>query len=107
MCDTTAQLAWDKPGEVGRDDFYYAINRTSPDSSEEIMLDTRYIDDSNVVTFTVTGLAPKTTYTFSVCVHNGVSQFDQINDKLRVVAQQATTKQGSTLLKITCLPCSY
>lgn len=98
MCDTTAELAWDRPGEVGRDDFYYAINRTSPDSSEEIMLDTRYIDDSDIVTFTVTGLVPKTTYTFSVCVHNGVSQFDQINDKLRVVAQQATTKQGSVFM---------
>ena len=95
MCDTTAELEWDRPGEVGRDDFYYAINRTSPDTSEEIMLNTSYIDNRTHVTFRVTGLAPKTTYTFSVCVHNGVSQFDQINDKLRLVAQQATTKQGS------------
>ena len=62
------------------------------------MIDTHYIDDSDVVTFRVTGLAPKTTYTFTVCVHNGVSQFDQINEKLRVVAQQATTRQGSMLL---------
>ena len=104
MCDTTVELQWDKPGEVGRDDFYYAINRTSPDTSDEIMINTNYVDNRDVVTFRVTGLAPKTTYTFSVCVHNGVSQFDQINDKLRVVAQQATTRQGSMLLNLhTCL----
>jgi hypothetical protein len=99
MCDTTAELEWDKPGEVGRDDFYYAINRTDPDTNEEIMINTNYVDDRDVVTFKVTGLAPKTTYTFSVCVHNGVSQFDQINERLRMVTQQATTRKGSMLLK--------
>ena len=100
MCDTNAQLEWDKPQEVGRDDFYYAINRTSPDTSDEIMINTNYVDNREVVTFKVTGLAPKTTYTFTVCIHNGVSQFDQINDKLRVVTQQATTRQGSMLISL-------
>ena len=98
ICDTTAELAWDKPGEVGRDDFYYSINRTNPDTSEEIMVNANYIDNRDVVAFKVTGLVPKTTYTFSVCVHNGVSQFDQIHKKLRVVAKQATTRQGSMLI---------
>ena len=98
MCDTTAELSWDKPEKVGRNDFYYSINRTNPDTSEEIMINTYYIDNNDVVAFRVTGLAPKTTYTFTVCVHNGVSQFDQINEKLRVVTQQATTRQGSMLL---------
>ena len=97
ICDTTAELAWEKPEEVGRDDFYYSINRTNPDTNEEIVVNANYIDSRDVVAFKVTGLAPKTTYTFSVCVHNGVSKFDQIHEKLRVVAKQATTRQGSML----------
>ena len=95
MCDTTVELEWDRPGVVGRDDFYYDINRTNPDTNEEVVISAKYVDDRNVVSFKVTGLKQKTTYTFSVCVHNGVSGLDQTNEKLRVVAQQATTKQGS------------
>ena len=42
ICDTTAELAWEKPEEVGRDDFYYSINRTNPDTSEEIVVNVNY-----------------------------------------------------------------
>ena len=95
LCDTAVVLEWDRPGDVGRDDFYYDILRSVPDSEEIIIIEPLFIDDSDVVTYTVTGLKQKTAYTFSVCVHNGVSEHDEANAKLRIVSKQGTTKQGS------------
>ena len=95
-CDTTAVLEWDKPVDVGRSDFYYDVSRSNPETEELILIAPYLKDDSDVVSYKVTGLTQKTTYTFSVCVHNGVSEHDDVNAKLRVVAKQGTTKQGST-----------
>ena len=95
ICDTSAVLEWDKPNNVGRSDFYYDISRSNPDTEETIVINAQYTDDRDVVNYTVTGLTQKTTYTFSVHVHNGVSEHDDANAKLRVVSKQGTTKQGS------------
>ena len=95
ICDTSAVLEWDKPKDVGRSDFYYDISRSNPDTEETVVINAQYTDDSDVVNYTVTGLTQKTTYTFSVHVHNGVSEHDDANAKLRVVSKQGTTKQGS------------
>ena len=94
-CDTTVELEWHIPEDVGRDDFYYDVSRSNPDTEETIVIEPRLMDTGEIVTYKVTGLKPKTTYTFSVCVHNGVSEHDSENDKLRVVTTQGTTKQGS------------
>ena len=95
ICDTTAVLEWDKPNDVGRSDFYYDVSRSNPDTEESVIVAPFLKDNSTVVRYTVTGLTQKTTYTFSVCVHNGVSEQDSANAKLRVVSKQGTTKQGS------------
>ena len=95
ICATTAELEWDQPEDVGREDFYYNISRSNPDSDESIIVNPHYADDSDAVKYTVTGLRPGTIYTFSVCVHNGVSEHDDANAKLRVVSTQGTTKPGS------------
>ena len=95
-CDTSVVLEWDKPVDVGRSDYDYDISRNNPDNPDEtIQIELGYVDHGEVVTYRVTGLSPSTSYTFSVCVHNGVSQHDSANDKLRIVSQQGTTKQGS------------
>ena len=96
VCDTSVELEWDKPVDVGRSDYDYDISRKNPDNPDEsISIEPHYVDHSDVVRYTVTGLAPSTAYTFIVCVHNGVSEHDSANDKLRIVTQQATTRQGS------------
>ena len=100
MCDTSAVLEWDKPEAVGRDDFYYDIMRSAPDTEDLIMLEEKFVNHHSVIRYTVAGLMQTTTYTFSVCVHNGVSDQDEANAKLRVVAQQAKTKQGSMLASV-------
>lgn len=104
ICDTTAVLEWDKPNDVGRSDFYYDVSRSDPDTEEESIIVAPFLkNNSAVVMYTVTGLTQETTYTFSVCVHNGVSEQDSANAKLRVVSKQGTTKRGSTWLILTII----
>ena len=96
MCDTSVVLEWDKPLDVGRSDYDYDIFRKDSNNPDEtIYIVTGHVDHGEVVQYRVTGLSPSTSYTFSVCVHNGVSQHDSANDKLRIVSQQGTTRQGS------------
>ena len=68
ICDTTAELAWEKPEEVGRDDFYYSINRTNPDTSEEIVVNVNYIDNRDVVAFKVTNRSCTKNYLYIFCL---------------------------------------
>ena len=90
--DTVITVRWTTPADCGgRRDCYYQIkiNNGSPKRHSPVFR------PNNQETFTVENLQPDTTYSITVSIHNGVSDQDSANARLRECSFPATTLQGS------------
>ena len=91
MFDTGASVQWRGPSHCGgRTDCYYQIqvNDRTPFRINEVNFNS---DES----YTVNNLEPDTTYSITISIHNGVSNQDTANAKLRQCSLVVTTIQGS------------
>lgn len=93
--DRQVTLRWTRPKVTGRDDFYYTISYGNGEMTGEHTLRSDLKDVKEVLS----GLTPATTYTFTVTVHNGVSQQDN-NEHLRRCQLTTATAEGSELKPI-------
>ena len=89
--DTSVVLQWRSPPHCGgRTDCYYQIRITDG----PVILHNIFTLNTQV-TYTVNNLQPDTTYSITVSIHNGVSDQDAGNAKLRECSFVVTTIQGS------------
>ena len=91
-------LSWTKPTSTGRNDFYYLIDVSDGDTLSRYSFE----DRRDRVEEVVGGLRPDTEYTFTVTVHNGVSEQDLRNENLRQCELTMTTEEASKLHKHIC-----
>ena len=62
---------------TGREDFFYRVFYSNPDKVGEFILENDNLQDtSSIVSYTISGLVPFTTYILRVTTHNGVSDQD-------------------------------
>ncbi len=85
ITSTSVSLSWTKPEVTGRDDFYYSIEYSDPDTGSFILSNGNYVNSALAVSYTVPNLRPNTPYTIRVTTHNGVSDQDTENEDLRRV----------------------
>ena len=91
--DTGATLQWRNPLQCGgRNDCYYQIKINDGPSVQYIP--STFPDFS---TYTVDNLQPDTTYSITISIHNGVSDQDAENAKLRECSIVVKTIRGSKL----------
>lgn len=89
---TAIIIAWTKPEQTGREDFYYTVyykQLSAPPSSW--VTAGSYVNNSERVEYTVDGLQPSTDYVLRVVAHNGVSDQDLMNEESRTCETAVTT----------------
>lgn len=103
--DTEVTVQWKNPHCGGRKDCYYQIKANNGPP-------TQYIPSTitpHFSTYTVEDLQPDTTYAITISAHNGVSEQDADNAKLRECSIVMTTITGSKYIirnpQIVCQPC--
>lgn len=87
-------LSWFRPQNTGRSDFYYVVQYSDGDTAGQHTL----VDEMYRAEEVISGLVPDTAYTFTVTVHNGVTDQDVGNEHLRRCELTATTREGSKKL---------
>ena len=91
--DTGAVLQWRNPPHCGgRTDCYYRI---SINNGPAVRHDPTNFNFNALETYTANNLQPDTTYSITVSIHNGVSDQDADNAKLRECQIVVTTIPGS------------
>ena len=99
--DTSVVLQWRSPPHCGgRTDCYYQIRINDGPALQ--YNPTRFTFNAQV-TYAVNNLQQDTTYSITVSIHNGVSDQDANNAKLRECPVVVTTIQGSMFDQ--CTPC--
>ena len=71
-------------------DFYYEIQYSDRETTSQYNL----VNKTDNVQEVIAGLTPDTTYTFTVTVHNGVSDRDERREHLRRCELITTTNEG-------------
>ena len=90
--DTSVELQWNSPSHCGgRTDCYYQI-RINNGPAERY--DPTNFNFSAQETYSVNNLQQDTTYCIAISVHNGVSDQDADNEKLRECSIVVKTVQG-------------
>ena len=92
--ENTITVRWERPANVGRDDYYYVVEY-SKDVGVVITSIGDLRDTGNTVTHIIEGLNPGTNYVITISVHNGVSDQDIENADKRKVQISAATREGS------------
>lgn len=87
---TVITIVWEKPEQIGREDFYYTVHYKELAGFSGITAGP-YINYSDHVEYTVDGLQPSTEYVFRITVHNSVSDQDFENEESRVCETVAST----------------
>ncbi len=87
-------LSWTRPEVTGRDDFYYSIEYSDPNTGSFILSNGNYVNSTLTVSYTVPNLRPNTPYTIRVTTHNGVSDQDTENEALRRMDLPIRTREG-------------
>ncbi len=95
---TSVTLSWTKPEVTGRDDFYYSIEYSDPNTGSFILSNGNYVNSA--LSYTVPNLCPYTPYTIRVTTHNGVSDQDTENEALRIAYLFIKTREGGKFLKV-------
>ena len=97
--DTSVILQWRSPPHCGgRTDCYYQIRINN---GPAIQHDQTRFNFNAQVTYTINNLQQATTYSITVSIHNGVSDQDAANAKLRECSVPLTTIQGTMFDKCT------
>ena len=94
ITSTNVSLSWTRPEVTGRDDFYYSIEYSDPNTGSFILSNGNYVNSALTVSYTVPNLRPNTPYTIRVTTHNGVSDQDTENEALREVDLPIRTREG-------------
>ena len=93
MFDTGARVQWRAPSHCGgRTDCYYQIQ-----VNDQTPLRVNGVNFNSDESYTVNNLKPDTTYSITISIHNGVSNQDAANAKLRQCSLVVTTIQGSEI----------
>ena len=89
----TIAVMWERPSITGRDDYYYNIHYSDPDSPGDFIQHNPnpLITTSPLVRYSVSGLRPQTRYTIRLSVLNGVSEQDLAGEAGRRCEVIATT----------------
>ena len=94
ISNNSVSLSWTRPEVTGRDDFYYSIEYSDPNTGSFILSNGSYVNSALTVSYTVPNLRPNTPYTIRVTTHNGVSDQDTENEALRRVDLPIRTGEG-------------
>ncbi len=94
ITSTSVSLSWTRPEVTGRDDFYYSIEYSDPNTGSFILSNGNYVNSALTVSYPVPNLHPNTPYTIRVTTHNGVSDQDTENEALRRVDLPIRTEEG-------------
>ena len=94
--DTSIELQWNSPSHCGgRTDCYYQIRLNNGPAERYDPTNFNFNAQTGKV---VSNLQQDTTYSITISVHNGVSDQDTDNTKIRECSIVATTTQGSKLI---------
>ena len=96
--DQNATISWERPEDVGRDDFYYVLSYSDEEGVESFTV----VSGDSVVEYTLRRLKPATDYTITVVVENGVSNQQPQSELLRSCEVKLTTDEGSKTTVIIC-----
>ena len=97
---TSVSLSWTRPEVTGRDDFYYSIEYSDPNTGSFIFSNGNYVNSALTVSYTVPNLHPNTPYTIRVTAHNEVSVQDTENEALRRVDLPIRTLERGTKVSL-------
>ena len=100
ITSTSVSLSWTRPEVTGRDDFYYSIEYSDPNTGSFILSNGNYVNSALTVSYTVPNLRPNTQYTIRVTTHNGVSDQDTENEALRRVDLPISTGEGGKNISV-------
>ena len=100
ITSTSVSLSWTRPEVTGRDDFYYSIEYSDPNTGSFILSNGNYVNSALTVSYTVPNLRPNTLYTIRVTTHNGVSNQDIENEPLRRVDLPSRTLERGTRVSL-------
>ena len=89
--DQNATISWERPEDVGRDDFYYVLSYSDGERADSFTV----VSGDSVVEYTLRGLKPATDYTITVVVENGVSDQQPQSEPSRSCQVKLTTNEGS------------
>ena len=91
--NNTITVRWMSPLITGRDDYFYNIYYSNPDSPGEFKQHNLnpFIRKYSLLQYSVSGLRPQTNYTIKVTVNNGVSDQDLGGEEERKCEVSATT----------------
>ncbi len=98
ITSTSVSLSWTRPEVTGRDDFYYSIEYSDPNTGSFILSSGNYVNSA--FSYTVPNLRPNTPYTIRVTTHNGVSDQDTENEALRRVDLPTRTGEGGKRISL-------
>ena len=94
IMDTGVTVQWRNPHCGGRNDCYYLIKVNNGPPIQYIPTTVHFS------AYTVEDLQPDTTYIITISVHNGVSEQDAKNAKLRECSIVVKTIKGSKLIRL-------
>ena len=93
VTNTSITLQWEKPDDVGRNDYYFVLEYR-PIGSLQFITVSNVTDTSDTIIYILSGLTPYTTYDIHVIARNGVSDQDWYDECTRTATISSATLQG-------------